>query len=149
MSRRQKGPTTEELLEKLDKRFTEYQETNDANLDKFKEETKEFIERLDTESKDYASTITQEISSLKDEIQKDHVLFEEKHLEHFKTFNDTQESVSGLAERQGGYSSFLLQNKIKMDKNIIVLSKYLAKKSFFSCLFSATSIFLSKIWKNI
>ena len=148
MSRRQKGPTTEELLEKLDKRFTEYQETNDANLDKFKEETKEFIERLDTESKDYASTITQEISSLKDEIQKDHVLFEEKHLEHSKTFNDTQESVSDLAERQGGYSSFLLQNKINMDKNIS--SEKILRNPFFIIYFlHKTSIFLSKIWKNI
>ena len=93
MARRQKGPTTEELLQKLDTRFTEYQAANDEAVEKFKDETKETIERLDNDSKDSSNSINSQISSLQAEMQKDRDLFEEK---HSKTFNETQESLNNL-----------------------------------------------------
>ena len=93
MARRQKGPTTEELLQKLDTRFTEYQAANDEAVEKFKDETKETIERLDNDSKESSNSINSQISSLQAEMQKDRDLFEEK---HSKTFNETQESLNNL-----------------------------------------------------
>ena len=96
MSRRQKGPTVEEQIQKLDTRFTEYQAGNDENIEKYKEETKENIERLDNDFKDNVLNVNNEIKSLQAELQKQQDLFEDKHLDHNKTFNETQETLQSL-----------------------------------------------------
>ena len=99
MSRRQKGPTVEEQIQKLDTRFSEYQTANDENVEKQKEETKENIERLDNDFKDNIHNVNNEIKSLQTELQKQHDLFEEKHLDHNKTFNETQETLTNFGSK--------------------------------------------------
>ena len=89
MARRQKGPTTEELLQKLDTRFTEYQTSNDENLKQFQDETKGEIERL--------NNVAQEnFSSSQAELQNQNDLANEKFININKTFNDTQGKISTL-----------------------------------------------------
>ena len=69
MARRQKGPTTEELLEKLEKRFNEYQEEISKELETIKTDHEVTIQQLKSDHE-------QELTILKDDIQKfksDHV----------------------------------------------------------------------------
>ena len=130
MARRQKGPTTEELLQKLDTRFTEYQAANDEAVEKFKDETKETIERLDNDSKDSSNSINSQISTLQAEMQKDRDLFEEK---HSKTFNETQESIINLESKVNekfdstleNIDSKLESNKEDMGKNMAEMKEQL------------------------
>ena len=119
MSRRQKGPTVEEQIQKLDTRFSEYQTANDENIEKHKEETKENIERLDNDFKDNIHNVNNEIKSLQTELQKQHDLFEEKHLDHNKTFNETQETLTNfglkIEELENGIKNLDEQDQKSID----------------------------------
>ena len=96
MSRRQKGPTNEELIEKLDTRLTEYQKANDENLEQFKTETKEAIERLSNEASVNSDNLNTEIKNIQSDFQNQHDLFDKRILDQTKTFNDTQDAVENL-----------------------------------------------------
>ena len=96
MSRRQKGPTNEELIEKLDTRLTEYQKANDENLEQFKIETKEAIERLSNEASVNSDNLNTEIKNIQSDFQNQHDLLDKRILDQSKTFNDTQDAVENL-----------------------------------------------------
>ena len=95
MARRQKGPTTEELLQKLDTRFTDYQTSNDEGLELFKGETKEIVERLENESKESAAKIT-EITSILTNLQEQNEKFDDQGLNFSKSFNESKETIANL-----------------------------------------------------
>ena len=71
MSRRQKGPTTEELLQKLTSEFEEYKTTTDENIERYKLENQENIERFNTTSVENFEKLNVNIDSVKTEYKKD------------------------------------------------------------------------------
>ena len=98
MSRRQKGPTTEELLQKLQAEFDEYKKSNDENIENIKSEHQENIERFSTTSAENFENLNANIVSMNNEFKNQTESFEEKHISHEKTFNEIKESIKTLEE---------------------------------------------------
>ena len=99
MSRRQKGPTTEELLQKLTTEFYEYKTNNDEMIEKIKSENQENIERFNENSLENFGNVNLKFASIETELQKKIEFFEEKNVCHEKTFNEMQESITCLDEK--------------------------------------------------
>ena len=99
MSRRQKGPTTEELLQKLQAEFDEYKKANDENIENIKAEHQENIERFNTTSAENIENLNLNITSISNEFKKQTESFEEKHISNDKTFNEIKESITTLEDK--------------------------------------------------
>ena len=102
MSRRQKGPTPEELIEKLQANVDEYKLKNDETIENFKTENKSSFNQVN-DFIDYCKSDLENIKStveiIKDQNRQQVELFEEKHSKDEEAINETNESVTDLQKQ--------------------------------------------------
>ena len=102
MSRRQKGPTPEELISKLQESFDGYKLKNEESLESYKAENKVDFEQF----KDVLSTCQNDMEnfkssfeSFKDQNKQQTDCFDEKYLKIENSLDQTKESVTSLQKQ--------------------------------------------------